>query len=924
MTAKGLEVQVEQAIVRDPLTLSADATVAEAIALMSANIQSCKFVCDTDTELSSQLDHAQNSCILVTQGKKLIGILTERDLIRLCSQHNSDHDHQSNHSLVKNLNETAIAEVMVYPVYSLLEWEFTDILVPLGRFQRYNIRHLPLVNDQGEVVGLLTHESLRQLLRPMDMLRLRRVKEAMTVNVICAYPTDSLGHITSLMSSQNISSVVIVERAQSGDLSNSESIDQDPSSQLLLNCLTKNLIPVGIITEGDIVQYLSLGLDLNNTLARAVMSYPLIKVAIDDTLWDVRGIMQQQMVNHIVITYAQGALAGIISQSDLLKTIQPTEIYKLVTLLESKMFALEEENQELRRQQIQHQSQTSNDDNPQISNTGLMFRQFAENHRGAIMIRDVASGKLLYVSPAYQTIWRQSSEILYKNPDAWMEFIHPEDIDRVVQAYQQDWQGNCFDEEYRLVLANGQIRWVWGRCFPIKNRQTDTYQIATVIEDISDRKYTEIALDHSEQKLKASESLWIAMFKRSVVGMAITDLKGRFIQTNPFYQEMVGYSEQELAAMSFTDNMLTEDIAENLHLRNLVLTGERDSYQMEKKLVRRDGKVIWVRTTSSIIPDDTGTDPLFIGVIEDIGDRKQAEEALQQLNQELESRVEQRTYELREVNQQLTIQIQERQKLITLVEQSNEELVRTNLELACATRLKDEFLANMSHEFRTPLNAILGMSDGLLNGVFSEVNPMQEKALGVIENSGKHLLELINGILEVAQIGSGKLTLDLSSVMINELCQSSISFVQRMIDQKNIRLYLSIQPELASITIDKRRIQQALINLLNNAIKFTAMGGEVRLDVQVVEIANANLTMDATCSHAIAFAVSDTGIGIAPEDIDKLFQAFVQIDGSYSRRQSGTGLGLILVKQIVKLHQGDVTVASQLGKGSCFTIFLPY
>ena len=208
------EVPLEQAIIRSPLTIAASATVADALTLMSVGRQTCNLLCDIDSETNLQLAHAQNSCILVTEGKKLIGILTERDLVKLCGQ--NANPETSDQNSTQNLLETAIAEVMVYPVQALLEWEFTDILVAINRFHRYRIRHLPLVNDRGEIVGLLTHESLRQLLRPVDMLRLRQVKEVMITDVIYADSTASVAQIANLMLEQKVSSVVIIEEGDNG------------------------------------------------------------------------------------------------------------------------------------------------------------------------------------------------------------------------------------------------------------------------------------------------------------------------------------------------------------------------------------------------------------------------------------------------------------------------------------------------------------------------------------------------------------------------------------------------------------------------------------------------------------------------------------------------------------------------------------
>ena len=439
--------------------------------------------------------------------------------------------------------------------------------------------------------------------------------------------------------------------------------------------------------------------------------------------------------------------------------------------------------------------------------------------------------------------------------------------------------------------------------------------MAAIAEDISDRKIAEIALKESEQRLRASESLLSAMFERSVVGMAITDADGKFIRTNPFYQQMVGYSENELQLMRFTDNMLPEDIEDNLRLRSQVLSDESESYQMEKRLFHRNGKMIWVRTTSSKILDEVGQPPLFVGVIEDISDRKQAEKSLAsaeierqqaiddlyQLNQQLETRVAQRTQELQYTNQQLSV---------------------ANSELARATRLKDEFLANMSHELRTPLNAVLGMSEGLMTGVFGDLNERQMRSLSLIETSGRHLLELINDILDVAKIGAGKLELELSSVGIEYLCKSSLNFVKQIANQKNIQLKLSINHSIKMITVDERRMRQALINLLSNAVKFTPKGGKICLEVKLQEREATELTSE--CSYAMIFSIIDTGIGISPEDISNLFQAFVQIDSSLNRQYAGTGLGLTLVKQLVEMHGGCVSVASQVGEGSSFSIVLPY
>ncbi|HSM82332.1 MAG TPA: ATP-binding protein, partial [Nodosilinea sp.] len=295
-------------------------------------------------------------------------------------------------------------------------------------------------------------------------------------------------------------------------------------------------------------------------------------------------------------------------------------------------------------------------------------------------------------------------------------------------------------------------------------------------------------------------------------------------------------------------------------------------YAMEYRFRHRDGHYLWVQDEARVIYDVDGQPQEIIGYLADITDRKLAEEQLRQ----------------------------------------------TNAELLRATRLKDEFLANMSHELRTPLNAILGMTEGLQEQVFGAINDRQLKALNTVETSASHLLALINDILDVAKIESGQVTLHLTPTAIAPLCQSSLTFVQQQAYKKRIQLLDCIFPDLPDLVIDERRVRQILINLLTNAVKFTPEGGRVSLTVapELRQTGDKTQTM-------VRFTVRDTGIGITPDDCQKLFQPFIQIDSALNRQYQGTGLGLTLVKQITELHGGQVGLTSKVGVGSCFTIDLP-
>jgi CheY-like chemotaxis protein/anti-sigma regulatory factor (Ser/Thr protein kinase) len=216
----------------------------------------------------------------------------------------------------------------------------------------------------------------------------------------------------------------------------------------------------------------------------------------------------------------------------------------------------------------------------------------------------------------------------------------------------------------------------------------------------------------------------------------------------------------------------------------------------------------------------------------------------------------------------------------------------------------------MSHELRTPLNAVLGLSQVLQEEAFGSLNEKQHQFIDNILSSGNHLLSLINDILDLAKIESGKFELERSPTSVQFLCEMSLNFVRQQAQQKQIALELHIPGESHLVLLDERRMRQVLINLLSNGVKFTDEGGRVTLRA-------------ATYPDEVIFEVEDDGIGIADDDQNQLFQPFVQIDSSLSRRYEGTGLGLVLVKQIVALHGGQVSVTSDLGQGSCFTVRIP-
>ena len=275
------------------------------------------------------------------------------------------------------------------------------------------------------------------------------------------------------------------------------------------------------------------------------------------------------------------------------------------------------------------------------------------------------------------------------------------------------------------------------------------------------------------------------------------------------------------------------------------------------------------------------------------------------------------TVDLLQLNQTTNVSLRDAKELnITLerrVADRTSELSLANAELSRVMRSKDDFLSTMSHELRTPLNAILGLSESLSENIYGELNEKQARSIETIAESGHHLLSLINDLLDIAKIGAGKMDLDMSSANVEDACKSSMRFISGLASKKKISVSLTIDPSAATIHADQRRLKQILVNLLSNAVKFTNDGGHVALQ-----------TKGDRERNALDISIIDNGIGISTIDLERLFRPFTQLDSKLSRQYSGTGLGLSLVLRLTELHGGSVEVKSELGKGSCFTVSLPW
>ena len=391
-------------------------------------------------------------------------------------------------------------------------------------------------------------------------------------------------------------------------------------------------------------------------------------------------------------------------------------------------------------------------------------------------------------------------------------------------------------------------------------------------------------ISQRENEIRLSEARYKAILNTAndaiILQSLDEDFPLRFIQGNDVFCRMLGYSWPEIKQLypaDISDSDFWQD-PDGLIKR---LRSEKQILQ-ESVIISQSGQRIPVEIRLHLF--EYHDESRILSIIRDISERKQMEATLENERILLAQRVEERTM-------QLSI---------------------TNAELARASETKDQFMASMSHELRTPLSAILGISEALQEELNEQINPQQLRYLSIIEESGRHLLTLINDILDLSKIQAGKMDMDWTEVSIADVTQSAVRIIESAASKKGISFTLQNDSVSQQLWADYGLLKQILINLLSNAVKFTPEGGRI------------GLYINSSLEQGVSFSVWDTGIGIDNEDRDRLFQPFVQLDSRISRKYPGTGLGLSLVASLTELHGGMIQLISEAGQGSCFTVTIPW
>jgi signal transduction histidine kinase len=397
-------------------------------------------------------------------------------------------------------------------------------------------------------------------------------------------------------------------------------------------------------------------------------------------------------------------------------------------------------------------------------------------------------------------------------------------------------------------------------------------------------------LRRAQQELEAAHARYFDLYDLAPVGYVTLSVPGIIQEANLTAATMLAVPRGALLRQLLARFVIADD--QPIYYRYHQALQQAGGPQVcELRMLRPEQTPFWVRL-EAIVALGPPEKAIYRVVLSDITARVAAEAALYELNATLERRIDERTaaLQLSEVN-----------------------LRSANADLARALRLKDEFLAMMSHELRTPLSVILSIADSLTEEIYGPLGAPQRRALETVTKSGQHLLALLSDLLDLSRTSVEQGSLELQSVDVGLICQLALDVVAPEAEAKGIQLRQTIAQQISGFQADERRLIQILVNLLNNAVKFTPAGGAVGLEV----------VLDATRQYLL-LSVWDNGIGIAPADQERIFEPFVQVDARLARQYEGSGLGLALVRHLVALHGGSVSLVSALGQGSRFTVSLPW
>ncbi|WP_309739788.1 PAS domain S-box protein, partial [Chamaesiphon sp. OTE_20_metabat_361] len=605
---------------RQPLTVDPDMLVIEVISLMS-RAKGANCLLPAELALGSASPGSQSpienntpheSAVLVLDSDRLVGIFTERDLVKIAASQRS-------------LQGLKVREVMITELHTIVLSDRHTVMNALTIFQQHQIRHLPILNDRQQLIGMVTPEHIRQILQPVNLLKFRSIAEGMTSEVVQATPNVTILQIAQMMTAQNVSSIVIV--------------NDSPKERLRQR---QPLHPVGIITEQDIVQFQTLELDLERLVVGSVMSSPLFCLQPSDSLWSAQQIMESKQVRRLVITNDLGELVGILTQSNLLQLLDPLEMLYMLEQLQQQTIdraaELEQSNHELRLEVIRRQ-QTEDELELRVQERTVElnlqsqqlqaeivkheFQKYALD-RSAIVAATDLHGTIISVNEKFCEISQYSSdELIGKTHRTINSGYHPPEFFRDLWAVITS--GRVWSGEIKNRAKDGSYYWVATTIVPCLDECGQPFQYLSIRFDITSRKQAEASLQDSERKFRA-------IFDNTFQLMGLLDPAGTVIEINRTALDAIAVTLDDVVGQAFwTTPWWTHYPDVQVRLQQAIVQAATGRVvRFEAPSVLADGTHFWVDFSLSPIFDVAGKVVMLIPEGRDITDRKQIETELQE------------------------------------------------------------------------------------------------------------------------------------------------------------------------------------------------------------------------------------------------------------------------------------------------------
>lgn len=468
----------------------------------------------------------------------------------------------------------------------------------------------------------------------------------------------------------------------------------------------------------------------------------------------------------------------------------------------------------------------------------------------------------------------------------WLVFVQSDDRERVLALWTcAQARPDYFEVETLLCLSSDRCRPFQIRAIPLLDDAGVLRQWIGVCTDITERQIIDAQL---LEHLRESEMRFSVLFDQAAVGIAYVALDGRWLRVNQKLCAIVGYTREELLNLTVQDITFQDDLEMDRVQHNRLLAGEIQTYVLEKRCYRPDRSLLWINLTVSLVRDSDGTPQYCILVIEDISERKRAEEERTQLLQrEAAARVE----VARRASQ---------------LEATSLALQEANDQLALANKLQSDFISMISHEFRTTLSGIQGFSELIRDREISS-DCVKEFADDIFADA-RRLSRMINELLDLERMKSGRMTLHHEQVDLNAILEAAAERTRSTTQQHTITVQMA--EKLPLVSGDSDKLMQVVANLLSNAVKYSPVGGQIVLGSEIEE-------------QQVHVYIQDHGIGIPHEALEQIFTPYNRVESSSTRYIKGTGLGLPIVRQIVQMHGGRVWAESTPGQGSVFHFTLP-